>query len=178
MDDAMISSTHKLYFGDLVRLNLDWKYRLISDNFPDITLPIWVSLSTWIKKHHLLHLWEKSMTKSFKWRNLSTWKNTNHLWNGQFSVIISQWSDKCIIPIYETEKNNKFKWTENARKDPMISKWLINTQLVLGMVKAKDKLRLENHTSKAAAGAAPFKFKGQLVLIGYHSKKLSRAIQN
>ena len=49
-----------------------------------------------------------------------------------------------------------------------------------GIIHAKcnDKFRLENDTSKTAAGATLFQFQhSQWVCIGYHSKKLPQAVQ-
>ena len=87
---------------------------------------------------------------------------------------------RLLIPIYDLQKKaKKLKWTEEAeRAFNNIKKLLINPA-VLKAPTPDGLFRLESDTSREGVGGTLLQKQGdELVVIGYHSKRLPKSAKN
>ena len=87
---------------------------------------------------------------------------------------------QLLIPIYQlTKKHARFVWTDKHQKAFEDIKKLLVKPPVLRMVSGTGFFRLENDTSRTAAGATLYQWQdNQWVLVGYHSKRLPEPARN
>ena len=96
---------------------------------------------------------------------------------------LSSFLEDCrnhLIPIYEIgKKKNIFEWTDKCQKVFEYIRDLLITPLLIQILMANEKFRVDSDTSKTATGGALFHFQqGQWIHIGYRSKKLPQAVHN
>ena len=84
---------------------------------------------------------------------------------------------EMLIPIYElTKKRTQFKWTDTQQKAFEDIKKLFVKSLILRMVSGDGIFQLESDTSRTTAGGMLYQWQDQKwVLVGYHSKKITRS---
>ena len=100
--------------------------------------------------------------------------------HGQFPFFIFTRLEKLLIPIYDLQKKSKkFKWTEEAEKAFNNIKQLLINPPVLKAPTPDGLFHLENDPSQEGVGGTLLQKQGnELVVIGYHSKRLPRSAKN
>ena len=89
-----------------------------------------------------------------------------------------------LIPIYELQKKKrKYKWNPEADQAFEEIKELLVSPPILRMPTSDGLFRLESDTSREGVGGTLFQWqiangKGGWVIVGYHSKRLPKAVQN
>ena len=87
---------------------------------------------------------------------------------------------KILIPIYNlTQKSITFLWSEECQQAFDHIKFLLSNPPILRMPDMTGTFQLMSDTSTLAAGAALYQYQGSaFYIVGYNSKKLSKAVQN